>query len=186
MSDGSTGEKTEEPTPERLRKLRKEGNIPKSQDVSSAVSFIVVFAVLAVSFGFVGEKMSELFEVAILPRGMQAPSYHRRRPEETALHLALMRGVDAFIGQANARGREVPRFIETELRCFHAVEDGDTVRFNKLGAPDDHDVQDVAWETCVRTLAYLRKPKSEATTRMVWTCRPPARVGISRRSRYSR
>ncbi|MBN1961117.1 MAG: EscU/YscU/HrcU family type III secretion system export apparatus switch protein [Deltaproteobacteria bacterium] len=30
MSDGGTGEKTEEPTPERLRKLRQEGNVPKS------------------------------------------------------------------------------------------------------------------------------------------------------------
>ena len=71
MSDGSTGEKTEEPTPERLRKLRKDGNIPKSQDVTSAISFIVVFAVLAASFGFIGEKMSELFEIAILAVGKE-------------------------------------------------------------------------------------------------------------------
>ena len=41
MSDGGTGEKTEEPTPEKLRKLREEGQVPKSQDVTSAVSFIV-------------------------------------------------------------------------------------------------------------------------------------------------
>ena len=38
MADGGTGEKTEEPTPERLRKLRKEGNVPKSQDVIMAAS----------------------------------------------------------------------------------------------------------------------------------------------------
>ena len=54
---------------------------------------------------------------------MQAPSYTRRRPEETALHQALMRGVGAFIGQANARGRDVPRFIETELRAYQTCGD---------------------------------------------------------------
>ena len=57
MADGSTGEKTEEPTPERLRKLRKEGNVPKSQDVPSAVGFLAVFSVLAVSVKFLSEDL---------------------------------------------------------------------------------------------------------------------------------
>lgn len=65
MSDGGTGEKTEEPTPERLRKLRKEGNVPKSQDITQAISFIVVFAVLAGTMPFIGEKMFEVFHLAI-------------------------------------------------------------------------------------------------------------------------
>lgn len=60
MADGGTGEKTEEPTPERLRKLRKEGNVPKSQDVTSAVSFLAVFAVLAGTVGFMSEQMVAL------------------------------------------------------------------------------------------------------------------------------
>ncbi len=60
MSDGGTGEKTEEPTPERLRKLRKDGNIPKSQDVTTAVSFIVTFTILASSMGYISEQVSEL------------------------------------------------------------------------------------------------------------------------------
>lgn len=57
MADGSTGEKTEEPTPERLRKLRKEGNVPKSQDVPSAIGFLAVFSVLAVSTAWLGEEL---------------------------------------------------------------------------------------------------------------------------------
>ncbi|MEZ0310998.1 MAG: flagellar biosynthesis protein FlhB [Myxococcota bacterium] len=57
MADGSTGEKTEEPTPERLRKLRKEGNVPKSQDVPSAAGFLAVFSVLAATTGFLGEEL---------------------------------------------------------------------------------------------------------------------------------
>jgi flagellar biosynthetic protein FlhB len=61
MSDGGTGEKTEEPTPERLRKLRKEGNVPKSQDITIAISFLGVFCVLAAVFPFIGETMMAFF-----------------------------------------------------------------------------------------------------------------------------
>ncbi|MEM6732787.1 MAG: EscU/YscU/HrcU family type III secretion system export apparatus switch protein, partial [Myxococcota bacterium] len=66
MSDGNTGEKTEEPTPERLRKLRKEGNVSKSQDISSAIGFLVVFSVLALSMPYIGGKMFALFHDALL------------------------------------------------------------------------------------------------------------------------
>lgn len=65
MADGGTGEKTEEPTPERLRKLRKEGNVPKSQDVTHAVAFVVVFAVLAGSMPFVSGQLMDLFRFAV-------------------------------------------------------------------------------------------------------------------------
>ncbi|MEC9465073.1 MAG: EscU/YscU/HrcU family type III secretion system export apparatus switch protein [Myxococcota bacterium] len=65
MSDGGTGEKTEEPTPERLRKLRKDGNIPKSQDITSAISFLVVFCVLAGSMPFITDEFSQLVQVAL-------------------------------------------------------------------------------------------------------------------------
>ena len=65
MSDGGTGEKTEEPTPEKLRKLREEGQVPKSQDVTSAVSFICTFAVLAATAGYMGDEMISLVETAL-------------------------------------------------------------------------------------------------------------------------
>jgi flagellar biosynthetic protein FlhB len=65
MADGGTGEKTEEPTPERLRKLRKEGNVAKSQDVNTAVSFLFTFAVLAAWFPRIGEEIQALFHLAV-------------------------------------------------------------------------------------------------------------------------
>ena len=61
MADGGTGEKTEEPTPERLRKLRKEGNVAKSQDITIAISFLGVFCVIAAVFPFIGDSMFALF-----------------------------------------------------------------------------------------------------------------------------
>ncbi|MEE8408347.1 MAG: EscU/YscU/HrcU family type III secretion system export apparatus switch protein [Myxococcota bacterium] len=70
MADGGTGEKTEEPTPERLRKLRKEGNVPKSQDITIAVSFLGVFCVLAGVFGFITQQMFNLFDSALLAASM--------------------------------------------------------------------------------------------------------------------
>jgi flagellar biosynthetic protein FlhB len=65
MADGGTGEKTEEPTPERLRKLRKEGNVPKSQDINVAISFLGVFCVLAGVFPYIGDQMFGLFHTAV-------------------------------------------------------------------------------------------------------------------------
>jgi flagellar biosynthesis protein FlhB len=66
MADGGTGEKTEEPTPERLRKLRREGNVPKSQDVTQAVSFLIVFCVIAASMPLASETLMDLFRTAML------------------------------------------------------------------------------------------------------------------------
>src|SRR5689334_9967412 len=61
--DGGSGDKTEEPTPERLRKLREDGNIPKSQDVIQALMFVACFCVLAATIGFSGEKLSEFMRL---------------------------------------------------------------------------------------------------------------------------
>jgi len=66
MADGGTGEKTEEPTPERLRKLRKEGNVSKSQDITMAASFLATFITLALSFSLMGDEMFNLFHAMML------------------------------------------------------------------------------------------------------------------------
>lgn len=65
MADGGSGEKTEEPTPERLRKLREDGNIPKSQDVISAVSFVMVFVVLSSSFRHMSDELLKYTRLSI-------------------------------------------------------------------------------------------------------------------------
>ncbi|MBN1961085.1 MAG: EscU/YscU/HrcU family type III secretion system export apparatus switch protein [Deltaproteobacteria bacterium] len=76
MSDGGTGEKTEEPTPERLRKLRQEGNVPKSQDVTMAMSFLCLFVLLSALFGYMGEQIRDLIylshQTAFSRNGMYA------------------------------------------------------------------------------------------------------------------
>ncbi len=64
MSDGGSGEKTEEPTPERLRKLRRDGNVPKSQDVTMAMSFLVLFVLLAVTLGRTGNELKSLMFIS--------------------------------------------------------------------------------------------------------------------------
>ncbi len=66
MADGGTGEKTEEPTPERMRKLRKDGNVAKSQDVNQAASFLIVFCALAGSMPYIGDALMSFFHMAIL------------------------------------------------------------------------------------------------------------------------
>ena len=60
MGDGGSGEKSEEPTPERLRKLRQEGNVPKSQDVIMAVSFLTCFILIAALFGTMSRELRDL------------------------------------------------------------------------------------------------------------------------------
>jgi flagellar biosynthetic protein FlhB len=63
MGDGGSGEKTEEPTPEKLRKLREDGNIPKSQDVVQALMFIACFSVLALTIGYTGNVLTDYIKL---------------------------------------------------------------------------------------------------------------------------
>lgn len=44
--------------------------------------------------------------------------YRRRKPEESVLYAAIERGLEQFFTQAQQAGREVPRFIERELRGY--------------------------------------------------------------------
>jgi len=56
-----SGEKTEEPSPKKIEDARKEGNVPKSQDVSGLFTlFIAVLAFLAL-FPFMGEHLQKTF-----------------------------------------------------------------------------------------------------------------------------
>jgi flagellar biosynthetic protein FlhB len=63
MSDGGSGEKTEEPTPDKLRKLREDGNIPKSQDVTQALMFIACFSVMALVIGWMGRRLTDFLRL---------------------------------------------------------------------------------------------------------------------------
>ena len=62
MGDGGTGEKTEEPSPQKLRQAREKGQVAKSQDITQALGFVAVFAVLGLTLGTLGERLMEFFE----------------------------------------------------------------------------------------------------------------------------
>ena len=62
---GDTGEKTEEATPEKLRKAREEGQVPKSQDFVAAAGFGIGFFALAALFSFVAGNMKDYTLAAI-------------------------------------------------------------------------------------------------------------------------
>lgn len=65
MADGGTGEKTEEPTPQKLDQARKKGQIAKSQDAIQALGFVGVFATLALSLGSMGDQLMQLIRGSI-------------------------------------------------------------------------------------------------------------------------
>lgn len=65
VSDGGTGEKTEEPTPQKLKQARDKGQIAKSQDAIQALLFVGVFAVLALTLGDLARQMMDLLTGSI-------------------------------------------------------------------------------------------------------------------------
>lgn len=62
---GETGEKTEEATPEKLRKAREEGQVPKSQDFVGALGFAVGFLTLVALLNYVFGEVKD-FAIACL------------------------------------------------------------------------------------------------------------------------
>ncbi|MBL8151498.1 MAG: type III secretion system export apparatus subunit SctU [Blastocatellia bacterium] len=52
MAEGQGGEKTEKPTPKRIKDARKKGNIAKSKDLTNAILFLITVAMLAVLNSF--------------------------------------------------------------------------------------------------------------------------------------
>ncbi len=54
-------EKTEEPTPKKIEDAKKEGNVPKSQDVSSFVTLIVAIGATFALIGFINTRVQKLY-----------------------------------------------------------------------------------------------------------------------------
>lgn len=55
------GEKTEEPTAKKIDNSRKEGQVAKSKEISTAASLLAVFLCLKVFIGFIGERLINVF-----------------------------------------------------------------------------------------------------------------------------
>lgn len=62
---GDTGEKTEEATPEKLRKAQEEGQVPKSQDFVGALGFAIGFLALVGLLSYVFTAVEEFTRAAI-------------------------------------------------------------------------------------------------------------------------
>ncbi len=61
---GDSGDKTEEPTPHKLREARKKGQVVKSKEVTTAVLFIASYYVLRASMGHMWENVSDFFKTS--------------------------------------------------------------------------------------------------------------------------
>lgn len=69
---GDTGEKTEEATPEKLRKAKEEGQVPKSQDFVGALGFGAGFMTLAALFTYVAGELKD-FTLASIEAATRKP-----------------------------------------------------------------------------------------------------------------
>ena len=65
FADGEGGEKTEPATQKKLDDARKEGKVAKSKDLTEGFALVVLFLLLKIFMGYVGERMIGLFEATI-------------------------------------------------------------------------------------------------------------------------
>ena len=59
--DGPGGEKTEKPTPQRLKKARKEGQIPRTQELGTWLGLATASVLLPMMVGSAFESVQKLF-----------------------------------------------------------------------------------------------------------------------------
>jgi len=88
MADRPAAERTEKPTPERLRKAREEGQLPQSKEVPSAVMLTMLLVVLGIVASTLGRWFASLAE-----RGL-------------ALHRTAEMDVDGFTHVLRSLGGE--------------------------------------------------------------------------------
>jgi flagellar biosynthetic protein FlhB len=62
---GDTGEKTEEASPEKLRKAQEEGQVPKSQDLVGALGFSIGFMTLAGLLSYIATELTDFTRAAL-------------------------------------------------------------------------------------------------------------------------
>ena len=60
--EGPGGEKTEDATSKKLEDVRKEGNVAKSAEVSTAATLLALYVCLKFTIGFVGNRLMSTFE----------------------------------------------------------------------------------------------------------------------------
>ena len=65
FADGEGGEKTEPATQKKLEDARKEGKVAKSKDLTEGFDLLVLFLLLKIFIGYVGERMIGIFAKTI-------------------------------------------------------------------------------------------------------------------------
>ncbi len=65
MSDGGTGEKTEEASPQKIKQARDKGQVAKSQDAIQAMGFIVVFATVGLTLKWTADRLQKFLYASL-------------------------------------------------------------------------------------------------------------------------
>lgn len=65
MSDGGTGEKTEEASPQKLKQARDKGQVAKSQDAIQAMGFVIVFAATGLTLTMTAKRLKDFLFAAL-------------------------------------------------------------------------------------------------------------------------
>ncbi|WP_456418476.1 type III secretion system export apparatus subunit SctU [Thiolapillus sp.] len=92
------GDKTEKPTPKRLKDARKKGNVPKSKDVTNTVVLILWIAMFALGLGFAADRFAALFDTALIAPGTEGDFTHRLLTVgEAALDVFLILSASVLI-----------------------------------------------------------------------------------------
>lgn len=88
-NDQDSGDKTERPTPKRLKDARKQGQVAKSRDLTSTVELFVWLALVLLGAGWIGTRLTALFDAVLVgawqPFDLAAPALG-----EAAWHTLLM------------------------------------------------------------------------------------------------
>ncbi|AKJ68861.1 hypothetical protein PATSB16_30060 [Pandoraea thiooxydans] len=86
-------EKDQKPTPRRLREARKEGQVVRSQEVTSAVVFVGMTSALALGGAWLFENFYQLFNMAMAAVALHRPGSHMAASYSAALHAWLSMGL---------------------------------------------------------------------------------------------
>ncbi len=119
MSDGGTGEKTEEASPQKLKQARDKGQVAKSQDAIQALSFVIVFSIVALTLPTTSIQLQEFLKGAL-------DAAVRRGDDKSTVLVVLNEGLwmvilcsmpalaGAFIAGFAANAMQVGFMISTE------------------------------------------------------------------------
>ena len=90
MSNNDGGEKTEQPTDKRLRDARRDGDVPKSRDLSQTVTLLAWLLLLGGLGGFFADRIGSLLEYAWTQVDITSPDALRTTGIAAAKTLALL------------------------------------------------------------------------------------------------